>query len=53
MVNWFEWDKQETEIGARVDWTVTADPAVRAAYRADLPGWARWADAVPTCHATR
>jgi hypothetical protein len=43
MVNWFEWDKDEPEIGGRVDWTVTSDPAVRAAYRADLPAWARWA----------
>ena len=49
MVNWFEWDKQEPEIGARVDWTVTSDSTVLAGYRAGLPNWARWADAVPTC----
>jgi hypothetical protein len=47
MVNWFEWDKQEPELGGRVDWTATADPAVRAAYRADLPEWAVWAAAPP------
>ena len=52
MVNWFEWDKHETEVGGRIDWTVTSDDAVLAAYRADLPGWARWADAVPICDTT-
>jgi hypothetical protein len=26
MVNWFEWDKQEQEVGGRVDWTVTRQP---------------------------
>lgn len=45
MVNWFEWAKVEPEIGARVDWTVASDPAIRAAYRSDLPEWALWADA--------
>jgi hypothetical protein len=49
MINWFEWDKQESEIGARVDWTVTSADTVRTAYRSDLPGWALWAGAVPSC----
>ncbi len=48
MVNWFEWDKDEPEIGGRVDWTAaTGDTG--AAYRADLPDWGLWADAVPAC----
>jgi hypothetical protein len=47
MVNWFEWDKREEELGGRVDWRATADAAVRAAYRADLPEWAVWAAAPP------
>ncbi|WP_171058102.1 glycosyl hydrolase [Modestobacter altitudinis] len=49
MVNWFEWDKQESEVDAEVDWRVTADPALRSAYAADLPAWARWAEALPPC----
>ncbi|MGY1661060.1 glycosyl hydrolase [Geodermatophilus sp. SYSU D00705] len=49
MVNWFEWAKDEQEVGGRVDWRATATPAIRAAYRSDLPAWALWADAVPTC----
>ncbi|SFL88691.1 glycoside hydrolase family 26 protein [Geodermatophilus ruber] len=48
MVNWFEWDKDEPEIGGRVDWTATTG-TIGKAYGADLPGWARWADAVPRC----
>jgi hypothetical protein len=49
MVNWFEWAKDEPEVGGRVDWRATASPAIRAAYRSDLPAWGLWADAVPTC----
>ena len=51
MINWFEWDKQESEVGGRVDWTVTGTEEVRAAYRAGLPSWGRWADSVPACGA--
>ena len=39
MINWFEWNKGETEIGTNVDWTATGDPTVRAAFRAALPDW--------------
>ncbi|BDZ44826.1 hypothetical protein [Naasia aerilata] len=50
MVNWFEWDKQETEVGARVDWSVTSDPASAAAFAGDLPDWLLAAPgAAPTC----
>ncbi|SDY13890.1 Glycosyl hydrolase family 26 [Modestobacter sp. DSM 44400] len=49
MINWFEWDKEETETGGRIDWTAVSSPSVRGAYRADLPGWARWAPDVPAC----
>ena len=49
MVNWFEWDKQESEVGGRVDWTATGTEEGRAAYRDGLPTWGRWADSVPTC----
>ena len=53
MVNWFEWDKQEAEIGGRVDWTATGTEEVRAAYRDELPAWGRWAADVPTCRPAR
>lgn len=36
MINWFEWDKQEREVGARVDWTVTHSPQLVAGFRRDL-----------------
>lgn len=36
MINWFEWDKHEGEIGARVDWTVTRAPTVLTGFRAAL-----------------
>lgn len=37
MINWFEWDKYESEVDARVDWTVTDDPELRKAFTAALP----------------
>jgi hypothetical protein len=37
MINWFEWRKAEIEVnGAVVDWSVTLDPALRQAFRAEL-----------------
>lgn len=53
MINWFEWDKVEAEIGGqenvRVDWTVTRNPRILHAFRADLPSWGRFANDVPRC----
>lgn len=49
MVNWVERETQETEVVAPVDWRVLGSAAVAEAFRADLPGWARWADDVPGC----
>lgn len=40
LVDWFEWNRQEAEIGGRVDWTATERPAVRRLYREALPSWA-------------
>jgi hypothetical protein len=45
MVNWFEWDKFETEVNARVDWTVTQHPQIVEAFRAALPATLQFADA--------
>jgi hypothetical protein len=42
MINWFEWDKYEVEVHARVDWTATVNPAVRAAFDRQLPRWLRF-----------
>lgn len=39
MINWFEWDKFETQVNAKVDWSVTANPAQRAAFTEALPAW--------------
>ncbi|HVM04969.1 MAG TPA: hypothetical protein VM242_07350 [Acidimicrobiales bacterium] len=36
MVNWFEWDKQEQEVGGRVDWTVTRHPRLAGEFGAAL-----------------
>jgi hypothetical protein len=36
MVNWFEWRKMETEVNAVVDWRITADPSLRAAFLGSL-----------------
>ncbi|WDF33055.1 glycosyl hydrolase [Arthrobacter agilis] len=49
MVNWFEWNKVEPEVGAAVDWTVAEDPAVRDEFRAALPSWYRFAGEPATC----
>jgi hypothetical protein len=49
MVNWFEWKKLEPEVNGVADWTATRDRPVRTAFRADLPGWARYATDVPGC----
>lgn len=39
MINWFEWNKQENEVHASVDWTATGTPAIRAAFTNALPNW--------------
>jgi hypothetical protein len=49
MINWFEWDKYETEVKAEVNWTVTRRPDLAAAFVAALPSRLRWAGSVPDC----
>jgi hypothetical protein len=39
MVNWFEWDKLEPEVGGDVHWSVANEAKVREAFVADLPSW--------------
>lgn len=43
LIDWFEWSKQEGEVGHLVDWTATTSPTIRAAFQAALPSWLRYA----------
>ncbi|WP_434995225.1 glycoside hydrolase family 26 protein [Arthrobacter sp. Ld5] len=49
MVNWFEWNKMEPEVGAPVDWTVLEDPAIRSEFTRALPNWYRFAPGPAAC----
>lgn len=49
MISWFEWYKYEKEVNAEVDWKVTRNPVIRAAFRDALPSWLRFAADVPHC----
>jgi hypothetical protein len=42
-IAWFEWRKFETEVSDTVDWRISAQPALRAAFLADLPDGYRFA----------
>lgn len=42
LIDWFEWDKYESEVGGPVDWTVTRSRAIRRAFRHALPSWLRY-----------
>jgi hypothetical protein len=37
LIGWFEWRKHEAEVNDIVDWRLTANPKVLAAFAADLP----------------
>jgi hypothetical protein len=39
MINWFEWRKEEVEVGGVVDWTLSRSEDVREAFLADKPEW--------------
>jgi hypothetical protein len=47
LVNWFEWRKHEAEVGAVVDWRITADPALRDLFLASMANGFRLGPAVP------
>jgi hypothetical protein len=49
MINWFEWDKYETEVRAKVSWTATRSARTLPRFQGDLPGWLHFADDVPRC----
>jgi hypothetical protein len=43
MVNWFEWRKEEPEVGGVIDWRLAADPDLARSLLADAPeGWLRF-----------
>jgi hypothetical protein len=46
LIGWFEWRKHEAEVNDIVDWRLTANPGILAAFASDLPaGWLRFAPA--------
>ncbi|MFP3714500.1 glycoside hydrolase family 26 protein [Puerhibacterium sp. TATVAM-FAB25] len=49
LVNWFDWDKHEVEVDAQVRWSLSGDPAVAEAFRADLPSWVRTGPGAGDC----
>jgi hypothetical protein len=43
MINWFEWRKDESEVGGVIDWRLTADPELARQLLASAPdGWLRF-----------
>ncbi|PRY68603.1 glycosyl hydrolase family 26 [Glaciihabitans tibetensis] len=51
MINWFEWNKFESEVGANVDWTIAGSDTVREAFSSDIPSWAITARSGTPCAA--
>ena len=44
MINWFEWEKQEPEVGRQIDWRLTADPSLARTLLDEVPsGWLAFA----------
>lgn len=45
MINWFEWRKEEAEVGRVIDWRLSADADFARSLLADIPdGWLRFAE---------
>ncbi len=43
MLNWFEWQKEESEVGGVIDWRLTSDPELARDLVASAPeGWLRF-----------
>jgi hypothetical protein len=48
MINWFEWRKDEAEVGRVIDWRMSADRELAAALLDEVPaGWLRFAETAP------
>ncbi len=52
MINWFEWNKFEPEVGADVDWTLGGSDEVLTAFIDDMPAWALPATSSAQCDAS-
>ncbi len=37
MINWFEWRKDEPEVGTVIDWRLGADPTLAETLLSDVP----------------
>jgi hypothetical protein len=45
MINWFEWRKDEPEVGTVIDWRLSDDPVLAQSLLGELPaGWLRFGD---------
>lgn len=49
IVSWFEWSKFELEVNGDVDWRVTSDAEVAAAFRDSMPANVEFADPSAAC----
>jgi hypothetical protein len=49
MINWFEWEKDEVEVGGVVDWTLSRSDEVREAFLAEKPDWLLGAPGAGSC----
>jgi hypothetical protein len=44
MINWFEWRKEEPEVGRVIDWRISTDADLARTLIAGVPdGWLRFA----------
>ncbi|MDQ0754301.1 hypothetical protein QFZ61_000288 [Arthrobacter sp. B3I4] len=50
MINWFEWNKTETEVKGTVDWRAAGSPETRQAYVNALPSWFTFAGPTLNCN---
>lgn len=52
MINWFEWRKDEPEVGRVIDWRLGSDPALARSLLGGAPdGWLRFAPIGPSASA--
>jgi hypothetical protein len=49
MINWFEWNKHEVEVGEQVDWRALGTATTRDAFVATLPSWLVYGGGLRAC----
>ena len=52
MVNWFEWNKVESEVDGVVDWGITHTPQILDSFLADVPASFLFVDTPVPCSAS-